>query len=109
MNYLITESQLKLIVEGVPMWVKRRLDEETLSKYIYDAILNFPNPCDEFKEDLYYANVVIRWATEDFMLSDESYEWGDDYDDVFNEVFEIVESLYLPILTQKYRDMCDKK
>ena len=109
MKYLITESQLVFILEGVPSWIKRRLDKENLSKYIFNSVIDFPSPCDEFKEDWHYANVVIRWATEELMLSDESYEWGDDYDEIFNEVFKVIESLYLPILTQKYREMCDKK
>lgn len=108
MKYLITESQFNLILEGIPTWIKRRLDKETLSKYVYDSILNFPNPCDEFQDDFHYVNIVIRWAVEDFLLSDESYEWGDDYDSVYDEVRQYVEDLYSPILTKKYREMCHK-
>jgi len=106
MKYVITESQYKKLFENKHSWIKRRLNQEYLSKFIESAVLDFPNPCEDFGDEWYYADGIIRWAVDELMLSDKNDNWGEDYDLIFSKVQEFAEKLYLSKLIQKYKEMC---
>jgi len=64
MKYIITESQYNLLVENYLSWLKRRVNPESMKKYITTAEINFPTLCDDFGDEFEYADNVIRWAVD---------------------------------------------
>lgn len=106
MRYLITESQYNLLIESVPNWIKRRLTTDTLKTYIDEAIQKFP--CNDWVEDYVWAQTIINSAIDDFLLSDESMEWGEDYDEVFDLIQDFAEKLFFSELLKLYKEKCQK-
>ena len=104
MRYLITESQYNLLIESIPSWVKRRLTPDTLKKYIDNAIQDFP--CQDWEEDYVWSQKIINSAIDDFILSNESMEWGEDYDEVFDLIQDFAEKLFYPELLKLHKDKC---
>jgi len=90
MKFIITESQSKLLCESDPMlWVKRRLNKETLKEYIDDAEMNYPTLCTDFEYDWQYMDEVINDSVSYFLSTHE--EMFDDYR--YEEINEIVTSM----------------
>lgn len=87
MKYIITESQSKLLSESDHLlWVKRRLNKETLKEYIDDAMQNYPTLCDDFKYDWQFMDEVINDAVSYFLsIHEEMFD-----DDRYEEINEIV-------------------
>lgn len=86
MKYLISENQLKILIESNPMnWVKRRANKSFLEDYVQDAKSYFPIDCDEYTDSEDYKKKVLKWAVSEFLVS-----YGDEYlDESFDEVYEI--------------------
>jgi len=90
MKFIITESQSKLLCESDPMlWVKRRLNKETLKEYINDAEMEYPTLCSDFHYEYEYMDAVINDAASYFLSTQE--EMFDD--DRYEEINEIVTSM----------------
>jgi hypothetical protein len=77
-EYIITESQLKTIVESKSAFIeklRRRFNEKTMRDYIYHVETEFPNPCEKFDNEFEYADAVINKAVDDFLFQDELWEY----------------------------------
>ena len=77
-DYVLTESQLKAIVEHKSEFIKklrRRFSEKTMRDYIYHAETEFPKPCEKFDNEFEYADAVINKAVDDFLFQDELWEY----------------------------------
>ena len=77
-DYIITESQLKTIVESKSAFIKklrRRFNEKTMRDYIYHVETEFPNPCEKFDNEFEYADTIINQAVDDFLFQDELWEY----------------------------------
>ena len=109
MKYLITESQYKLLTEGLPLRLKRRLGD--LSVFITHAVADFENLCEDFEDEFEYADNVISRAIDDFLTVDESFidELGDDYDDVHDYLTDYCKNLYGESLFKDYIETCSEQ
>jgi hypothetical protein len=77
-EYIITESQLKTIVEHKSEFIKklrRRFNVEAMRDYIYHAETEFPEPCEKFDNEFEYADAVIDKAVDDFLFQEELWEY----------------------------------
>jgi hypothetical protein len=77
-EYIITESQLKVIVEIKSAFIeklRRRFNEKTMRDYIYHVETEFPNPCEKFDNEFEYADTIINQAVDDFLFQDELWEY----------------------------------
>jgi hypothetical protein len=73
-EYIITESQLKAIVENKSAFIeklKRRFNKKTMQDFIYHAETEFPKPCEKFDNEFEYADAVINKAIDDFIFQEE--------------------------------------
>jgi hypothetical protein len=73
-EYIITESQLRAIVESKSSFMtmlKRRFNEKTMRDYIYHAEGRFPDPCNQYDNEVEYTDAVIVQAVLDFYFQDE--------------------------------------
>ena len=112
MKYIITESQYKLLKENrLPNWLRRRLsDAQGFEQFIFNAEIEFPNPCDDFEDEFAYADNVITRAVDDFLTLDEDLmEWiSNDYDEIHELVFDIVKEWFGEYLFEIYHNTCDE-
>jgi hypothetical protein len=77
-EYIITESQLKTIVEHKSEFIKklrRRFNVKAMRDYIYHAETEFPEPCEKFDNEFEYADAVIDKAVDDFLFQEELWEY----------------------------------
>jgi hypothetical protein len=77
-EYIITESQLKAIVENKSEFIKklrRRFNVKAMRDYIYHAETEFPEPCEKFDNEFEYADAVIDKAVDDFLFQEELWEY----------------------------------
>ena len=77
-DYILTESQLKTIVESKSAFIeklRRRFNEKTMRDYIYHVETEFPNPCEQFDNEFEYADTIINQAVDDFLFQDELWEY----------------------------------
>ena len=77
-EYIVTESQLKTIVESKSAFIeklRRRFNEKTMRDYIYHVETEFPNPCEKFDNEFEYADTIINQAVDDFLFQDELWEY----------------------------------
>jgi hypothetical protein len=77
-EYIVTESQLKTIVESKSAFIeklRRRFNEKTMRDYIYHVETEFPNPCEQFDNEFEYADTIINQAVDDFLFQDELWEY----------------------------------
>ena len=73
-EYIITESQLKTIVEQKSAFIeklRRRFNVESMRDYIYHAETEFSDPCNQFDNEDEYADAVIGKAVTDFYFQEE--------------------------------------
>lgn len=107
MNYIISENQLKLLIESNPMmWVKRRVTRDVLEKYLRDAEQHFPNLCDEFSDEFDYSQHIIQWAVDDFLTSNEDIFLGDDYDEISEKVVDMCKKWFGQEQMEIYINTC---
>ena len=93
MKYIITESQLKMIVEqDVPLWLKRRLNAGALKEYIDEAVQleNFSDYDDQFE----YADNVIMHAVNNFLTIDEDFFNNESYDEWTERLTDLAKEEY---------------
>ena len=77
-EYIVTESQLKTIVESKSAFIeklRRRFNVESMRDYIYHAETEFTDPCEKFDNEFEYADAVINKAVDDFLFQDELWEY----------------------------------
>jgi hypothetical protein len=73
-EYIVTESQLKRIVEKTSDFMtklRRRFNKKTMQDFIYHAETEFPKLCDQFDNEFEYADAVINKAIDDFIFQEE--------------------------------------
>ena len=93
MKFIITESQLKMIVEqDVPLWLKRRLNAGALKEYIDEAVQleNFSDYDDQFE----YADNVIMHAVNNFLTIDEDFFNNESYDEWTERLTDLAKEEY---------------
>lgn len=112
MKYLITESQYKIIKENeFPIWLRRRLsDSKSFEDFIFNAEVEFPNPCDDFEDEFGFADNVITRAVDDFLTRDEDLLIfiADNYDDIHEMVFDVVKEWFGEYLIEIYYNTCNE-
>ena len=107
MKYILTEKQLRLIMEDNPLsWVKRRIRKDILQEYIQEAEINFPTLCDDFPTAEDYANGVIKWAIDDFLTTHEDIFLDDRYDEVSESLIKRCENWFGENLISIYNNTC---
>ena len=73
-DYILTESQLKRIVEQTSDFMiklRRRFNKKAMQDFIYHAETEFPKLCDQFDNEFEYADAVINKAIDDFIFQEE--------------------------------------
>jgi hypothetical protein len=73
-EYIITESQLKRIVEIKSDFItklKRRFNEKTMRDFIYHAETEFPDPCSKFDNEFEFADAIIGAAVTEFLFQED--------------------------------------
>lgn len=109
MKYIITERQFELLNESIPIWVLRRLDKEYLSVFIksfFDVHDSQTDFCEEFQNEDEFLSNLFRWVTDEFLLSNESYEWDEDFDDVHEYVKKKLYTWFKDEMEQYYLETC---
>ena len=95
----------------ISSWIRRRVNRESLEKYITDAEINFPTLCYDFNDEYEYAANIIGRAIDDFLLGEED-SFGYD-DENYDEIFEVVKSMCLDWFSDRllnaYRQTCSEK
>jgi hypothetical protein len=93
---------------NIPASVRRRLNSETLEKYIKNSEQDLLFYCDHYVDVEDYVSDVIRTATGDFLV----YRVDDDIEDkdYYNYLFEYLENLcwelYGESLKDTYKNNC---
>ena len=109
MRYIITESQLDLLMESDPlMWVKRRATKSHMTDFIKKAESEFPTMCDDFVDEFEYAYKVIRWAVDDFLTIDEELFLDDRYDEISDILVDMCKDWFGEYLFDIYRTTCEE-
>jgi hypothetical protein len=73
-EYIITESQLKAIVESKSVFIeklRRRFNVESMRDYIYHAETEFSDPCSKFDNEFEFADSIIGAAVTEFLFQEE--------------------------------------
>ena len=73
-EYIVTESQLKRIVEQTSDFItklRRMFNKKTMQDFIYHAETEFPKLCEQFDNKFEYADAVINKAIDDFIFQEE--------------------------------------
>ena len=108
MKYIITESQYELLKEStIPLHIRRRANEETLSHFISLGEMNYPTLCDDFDDGYDYADAVIDYAIDEFVggtLDDE-----DSYSDVMDYLRTLCRDLFGDYLIGVYNETCKEE
>lgn len=90
-DYIITESQFKLIVESLPLSFRRRFSKEVMNSYIDSLTRNVVIDCQNFSDEFDFADSIISEAVDDFMAELYDYTEGEDiYDGNYNYVLDTV-------------------
>jgi hypothetical protein len=109
-KYIVTESQMKLLLENDTMlWIKRRATKNFMFDFIQKAEIEFPTLCDDFENELDYASNVIRWAIDDFLTIDEEMFLDDRYDEVSDILTELCKDWFGDYLIEIYRNTCTEE
>jgi len=109
-KYIVTESQMKLLLENDTMlWIKRRATKNFMFDFIQKAEIEFPTLCDDFENELDYASNVIRWAIDDFLTIDEEMFLDDRYDEVSDILTDLCKDWFGDYLFEIYRNTCTEE
>ena len=92
----------------LPLWIKRRLGQDNLNRYIDDSIQRHPTPCDDFGDEFEFADNIISWACDDFLTENENSMLGENYDDVYDVVYNYVKDIYGADLLEDYVTTCEE-
>ena len=86
MKYIISESQHRLLLESkIPLWVRRRFNEEYLKTHIWAGEREYPNLCEFFERPIEYSEAVIEWAVDEFInYNSSSFEDDESYPDTID-------------------------
>lgn len=104
MKYILTERQLKLISEDSSLWVKRRLS--SIEDFILSVKKYYSKPCDEFSDEFEYADNIISRAIDEFLLEDESFDLGENFDEIHSEILDYCKVNFGEELINFYRAVC---
>ena len=108
MKYIITESQYDLLKEStIPLHIRRRANEETLSHFISLGEMNYPTLCDDFDDGYDYADAVIDYAIDKFagdVIEDEDF-----YSDVMDYLRTMCRDLFGEWLIEVYDMTCKEE
>ena len=109
MKYIITEKQSKLLSESDHLlWVKRRLNKETLKEYIDYAMQNYPTLCDDFKYDWEFMDEVINDAVSRFLTTHEDMLDDEKYDEIDEMVTDMCLDWFGDSLKEIYKMTCEE-
>jgi hypothetical protein len=103
------EDQLNLQESNDMQRLKRRVSYENLEKFIMNAELEFPTLCDDFDDAFEYADAVISRAVDDFLSSIDDFYEDDDYDDVYNIVFDLCKDWFGDRQMDIYMSTCEEE
>jgi hypothetical protein len=110
MKFIITEEQSKLLCESDQLlWVKRRLNKETLEEYIDEAMQNYPTLCDDFKNDELYMDEVINDAVSYFLTTHEDMVDDERYDEIDEMVTDMCYNYFGDWLKEVYIMTCSNR
>jgi hypothetical protein len=110
MKFLITESQYKMLSESdAPLWFRRRANKENMEKFITDGEINYPMLCDDFGDEFEYADNVIQYAVDEFLIIDEDLFESEDYNDIHNTLTEMCKDWFGEYLFDIYRNTCSEE
>ena len=110
MKYILTESQVKFLLENDTMlWVKRRATKSHMLDFIHKAEREFPMLCDDFGDEFDFASNVIKWAVDDFLTIDEEMFLDDRYDDVSDILIDLCKDWFGEYLFEIYRSTCSEE
>lgn len=93
-------------MDKIPIWLRRRLGKDNLTRFIDDSIQQQPTPCDDFSNEFEFADNIISWACDDFLTENEDLLVGDKYDDIYNIVYDYVKDIFGPELLEDYVTTC---
>jgi hypothetical protein len=96
----------------IPNTIKRRTNQQTLEKYIWDGEINYPTLCDDFEDGYEYADAVIDYAIDEFIGKfDEDIYDEDYYSDVMDYLRKLCRDKFGEYLIDIYKMTCveDKK
>lgn len=96
-------------MNSIPLWLKRRIGEDNLKTFLDQSIQQQPTPCSDFSDEFEYADNIISWACDDFLTVDESLSLGEDYDEIYNLVYDYIKETFGFELLELYRDTCEEE
>ena len=110
-KYIITESQLNLLIEDENLWLRRRLNKDNLQNFITNAEIDYPMLCDDFGDEFEFADKIISRAVDDFLLEDEEKLdfLSDQYDYLHDMVTDMVKKWFGENLLEVYRNTCNEE
>jgi len=110
-KYIITESQLNLLIENQNLWLRRRLNKENLQNFITNAEIDYPMLCDDFGDEFEFADKIISRAVDDFLLEDmEKLDFlNDQYDYLHDMVTDMAKEWFGENLLEIYRNTCNEE
>ena len=97
--------EYRILKEDSPMWVKRRLPllKSFIDYYIEDI------SCDDFMGALDFSNSVISKAVDDFLLYEESFDIGEDYDSIHSQISNYSKDKFEAYLVENFNNICKWK
>ena len=114
-EYIVTESQLKRIVESkyellsesdLMDRLKRRVNKESFMKYILETQKEFPDLCGDFVDEYEYSDSIIAMSIENFFVDNEDYFNESSYEDFVDRIFLICREWYGDDLMEYYFTAC---
>lgn len=96
-------------MNSIPLWLKRRIGEDNLKTFLDQSIQEQPTPCSDFSDEFEYPDNIISWACDDFLTVDESLSLGEDYDEIYNLVYDYIKETFGFELLELYRDTCEEE
>jgi hypothetical protein len=107
MEYIITESQYKLVVESDFMdRLKRRVNKKSFEKYIIETQEEFPDLCGDYADEYEYSGNIIAMAIDHFFTVNEDYFPEGSYEEFIDRIFPLCQNWYGDDLMEYYLTAC---
>lgn len=95
--------------QSVPNFIRRRTNQRFIDEYLFNAEIEFPEPCKDFEDAYDYVDVVIDTVIDNVL----SY-WGveledeDNYSDILDYMRMNLRNWYGDYLIENYNKTCNK-
>lgn len=94
----------------VPISIRRRATEENLKQYISLGEINFPTLCDDFYDEYEFADSVIDYAVDEFLVEiDSEIPEKDYYSDVMDYLRFLCRDLFGQYLIDIFKQTCPEE